>query len=365
MLNPREYCFWCMTRLPSPDAKCPACGQDNHTRRNGDDQLPFSQLAGKYIVGHALGRGGFGITYVGLNNQLGKRVAIKEYYPEGLAVRADDHIHIAPAQPEYAGQLQEGMDKALKEARTIASIQSVPHVVRIYDCFGRNNTVYIVMEFIEGETLAERVARKGKMGWREAWSLMRPVGEALDTLHRQGLIHRDISPDNIMISREDGNSILLDFGAASSRIGAGEKRDKLLKDGYAAPEQYREEASIDGRADQYAWAATFLYVLSGKRPGNALQRQYGGEGDFWKGIGKSLEENQLQAFQKAMAVGQEERFGTMRELISALETTDAKEERKPEKRKSRNSPGRIILKVFAALSAICLAGSIAIGLWGG
>ena len=100
-LNPREFCFRCMNRLPAPDANCPHCGWDNHNRQNGEGELPFANLAHKCIIGKALGRGGFGITYVGLNIGLEKRVAIKEYFPAEISRRADDGAHIVASRPEY------------------------------------------------------------------------------------------------------------------------------------------------------------------------------------------------------------------------------------------------------------------------
>ena len=354
MLNPREYCFGCMQPLPEPDAKCPCCGWDNSQRKNAPEQLPFALLAKKYIVGRALGRGGFGITYVGLNEQLGRRVAIKEYYPEDIAARGQDSIHVIPSSPEFKPQLQEGMRKALEEARTIAHVQSIPHVVRIFDCFGRNDTVYIVMEFIEGETLRERVEKKGGMSWKDAWAVMKPIGTALGVLHRQKLIHRDISPDNIMISHEDGTSVLLDFGASSSMFQEGEKHDRLLKDGYAAFEQYQECGQIDGRSDEYAWAATFLYTLTGKNPPNAVQRQFQDETIIWKHLKRDVPSSAKEALMKAMAVNPEERFDSMELLIEAIDESVAEP-----------AHGRGFLIAAAVTSAAVAAGSVAIGLLGG
>ncbi|MBQ8074062.1 MAG: serine/threonine protein kinase [Clostridia bacterium] len=354
MLNPREFCFGCMNRLPELDGKCPHCGRDNHVRKNADDQLPFALLAQKYVIGRSLGRGGFGITYIGLNDRLEMRVAIKEYFPEGLSRRAKDGIHVEPVSVEAGVQMQAGMQKALEEARIIARIQNVPHVVRIYDCFSRNNTVYIVMEYVEGETLSERVCRGGPLSWKEAWALMKPIGQALDILHGRDLIHRDISPDNIMISREDGKSVLLDFGAAGGRIASGEEREKLLKDGYAAPEQYQDHSEIDGRSDEYAWAATLLFAITGHRPDNALQRKFNEGNLLTKKLERKVPRESLIALEKAMAVDPAARFAIMREAVSAMDHV-------PEKR----SLWRTVGWIAAGAAAAVASGSVLIGLLGG
>ncbi len=358
MLDPREYCFSCMNPLPKPDGKCPVCGKDNTDRRNGADELPFCLLARKYVVGRSLGRGGFGITYIGLSVELGRRVAIKEYFPDEISARAADRIHLCASAPEYEAMLRAGTRKALEEARMVARIQEIPHVMRVYDCLGRNNTVYIVMEYIEGENLAEQVARKGRMSWEQAWPLMKPIGEALRTFHGMGMVHRDISPDNIMIRREDGQSVLLDFGAASEKIDASEQRDKLLKDGYAAPEQYSAEAAIDGRADQYSWAATLLFLLTGKRPETAPQRQFTGPEELRKQLNKYVPEQAREPVFRAMEVEPDARYASMTELLEALEP--GKEEPAEAREKSLTA-----VWICAALSALGCAGSVAIGLLGG
>ena len=165
-----------------------------------------------------------------------------------------------------------GYVKALQEAGIIARVQDVPGVVRVFDCFTRNNTVYIIMEFIEGETFAEYAAKKGPLKWQELWRRIRPVGVALGRLHRLNLVHRDISPDNIMI-RKDGDAKLIDFGAA--RYSTGEKSkslDVVLKHGFAPMEQYSRRGRQGPFTDVYAMAATYYYAITGKVPPDAVDR---------------------------------------------------------------------------------------------
>ena len=355
MINPMAYCFYCMSKLPEENGVCPACGKSNRTRVNGQGELPFSQLAGKYIIGHALGRGGFGITYVGMNANLGTRVAIKEYFPADISERAPDGVHIQAVSRDVAPMFEQGKIKALQEAQTIARVESVPNVMRIYDCFGRNNTVYIIMEFIEGQTLSSLVAGSGPMPWSEVLPVIRPIGLTLDQLHRQNLIHRDVSPDNIMIRTDNGESVLLDFGAASAAIRKGEKHEKLLKDGYAAPEQYQEDADINGRADEYSLAATAFFMLTGTRPAGATQRKYGDSHiELPKKVRSSVPDQAWQALEKGMAVVQEDRYPTIGEMMEAINVTDGK--------RRSGSAGKIALIAAGVLAGVVAVGCILLGL---
>ena len=361
MVDARKICFACMHELPSPNGVCPICGRDNSERRNGNGELPYALLAGKYIVGRALGRGGFGVTYVGQNVKLGKRVAIKEYFPADIAVRAPDRMTIQASSPENEAMFEEGKRKALDEARTIAMINSVPDVVRIYDCFSRNNTVYIIMEYIEGETLASRVARQGAMKWNEAWADMLPIAEALGKLHRQNLVHRDISPDNIMIHRGNGRPVLLDFGAASAKQYDGQKHGKLLKEGYAAMEQYQETSAIDGRTDEYSWSATLYYLVTGVRPANPMQRR------FNEGCVRTPRKMRVRmparaeaVLMKGMEVAPEDRYDTMEDLVEAMRAADAGGG--TPRTKPAFSPWRAAGAACASLLAAVTLGSTYIGL---
>ena len=343
-----------MNRLSSPDGICASCGHDNRIRENSDAGLPFSLIAGKYLIGHALGRGGFGITYVGMNRMIGKRVAVKEYFPAEIAERDPDGVNIRAVSREAEIQFEDGKQKALEEARTVARLQSVSNVVSIYDCFDCNNTVYIIMEFIEGETFAAFSGRKGPVKWKDLWPMIRPVGTALGKLHRQNLVHRDISPDNIMIRRDNGESVLLDFGAASGIVAEGQENRTALKDGYAAAEQYQSRAGINGRADEYSWCATVWYMLTGSRPPNALQRKAQQSDPEMPGrIRRRVPEPVRKALLKGMAVLQEDRYPCMEDLIRDLDCAD-----------TSSAPRRKLLAALAILALAVLLISLAVGLFG-
>ena len=305
----------------------------------------------RYILGRALGRGGFGVTYVGYDITLNRRVAIKEYFPAEVSVRAEDGVNVRAASDETVDQFEEGKWKALEEARTIARVQNVSNVVGIYDCFSRNNTVYIIMEFIEGQTFAEIAARKGPLKWQTLWPMIRPVGVALGQLHRLNLIHRDISPDNIMVRKDNGESVLLDFGAASGAVAAGQEHVTALKDGYASVEQYQGRAEINGRADEYSLSAAIWYMLTGNKPPNALQRKAQQSDPKMSGkIRRRTPENVRKALLKGMALRQEDRYPTMEQLILALDEEEEKA-----------GAGGVITAVLGAAALLVLALSLVIG----
>ena len=312
-----------MEKLPEVDGKCPSCHKDNRLRSNGNSALPSCCLTqgGGYIVGRSLGRGGFGITYVGKGITNGSKVAIKEYFPASISERASDGYNIRSTGDKEYEVFEEGKQKALVEARTIVRMGDIPNVVRVYNCFRENNTVYIIMEYVDGETLSHRVEKKGAMKWEQGWAVMHPIAMALESIHRRAYVHQDVSPDNVMIRKEDGQSILLDFGAASGIIADGQKHDNVRKDGYAALEQYQDYSRIDGRTDEYAWSATLYYALTGKRPPSATQRSHDAQAliEPRKLHAKMSKETQS-VLLRGMAVNPQQRYESMNSLVSALKS---------------------------------------------
>ena len=164
-----------------------------------------------------------------------------------------------------------GCRRALDEGRIVANMGYVSNVVQVYDAFPENGTVYIVMEYIDGATLSQLVKGSGPMNWRYAYSLPRPIMAALRQIHAKGVIHRDISPDNIMQRRANGEMVLLDFGAAHP-FQEGQAGDtQSLRPGYAPVEQYSTTSAQDARTDEYAMCATFYYLITGITPKGADQ----------------------------------------------------------------------------------------------
>jgi CRP-like cAMP-binding protein len=258
--------------LPKPQAgACPACGYRPSQSPASPLLLPpGTWLLDRYRTGRLLGQGGFGATYLSWDERLQVRVAIKEYFPLHLVVRDRGGIGVVPQNPEYAGSLAEGIGKFLEEARIQARLRAIPEIVGIQDYFEANGTAYLVMDLLEGQTLKAYVAAHGgRIEFRQALRLLTPIMHALHAIHLQGLVHRDISPDNMFLSAK-GEVKLLDFGAA--RRGGADDFTVILKQAYAPPEQYYRDGNQGPWSDVYAMAATLYFVLTGSPPPPAMQR---------------------------------------------------------------------------------------------
>lgn len=201
MFDPNRICLGCMEELKNGDAVCPKCGWNNAVNNNVSHQLlAGSVLMGKYLVGRVLGEGGFGITYIGWDLILDRKVAIKEFYPQGIVNRELTHhstVVSCIGKEEFIEKEKEGF---IKEAKTMAKLGNIPGIVTMHDVFAQNGTVYIVMDYVEGKTLKAYVKENGnRLSAKTAISLLEPIFGALQKIHEKGLIHRDISPDNIML----------------------------------------------------------------------------------------------------------------------------------------------------------------------
>lgn len=268
-----HYCMNCMEPLEDDSAVCAKCHYDNQVKTDAPDQLPNTVLNGKYLVGRALGQGGFGITYIGLDLNLLMKVAIKEYYPKDCATRT---THSDRSVIPYTGEREiaflRGREKFLAEAQMLARFTDMPSIVNVRDYFMEHGTAYIVMDFVQGKTLLQEIRdRGGRLPVAETLSLFRPLMEDLAALHEQHIIHRDISPDNIIINKQN-RLILLDFGAARQFAEDEHSYTINLKHGYAPPEQYSAKAEQGGFTDVYALCATIYATIIGKKPPEAIER---------------------------------------------------------------------------------------------
>lgn len=270
-MNLNNLCMGCMREKPAQGKKCPYCGYDDAISQNPAGMLPiWTILHGAYVAGKTLGDGGFGKTYIGFDLNLEKKVAIKEFFPHGCAQRAEDGLNVIPL-PEEKGYFEEERDHYVEEARILASLQDKKGVVNVLSYFRENNTAYIVMEYIEGISLREFLCDKGgKIGCDELLYLMKPVIAALADVHSKGIIHKDISPENIMVD-EHGSANLIDFGAAYDKR-SGKREIKAFKKFYSPPEQMSFEGVVTTASDIYSLCATLYYGLTGCNPDDAGER---------------------------------------------------------------------------------------------
>lgn len=278
-------------------------------------------LKDRYEVLRVLGNGGFGVTYACRDTTLNLKVAVKEYYPDGFVTRdckkspAVTYTASSSAKP----YIEKGMHRFLDEARVLARFSGEYGIVDVRDYFEENNTAYIVMEFLDGRDLKELIQEKGRLPAEYAVRLLLPVMESLEKIHRQGLIHRDISPDNI---RMVGDKLkLLDFGAARNFSYEGNKTmTVMLKRGYAPIEQYGEVDTQGPWTDVYALCATLYLCITGKKPADALIRWDRDPLQKPSQLGIAISPALENVIMKGLSVAARDRYQSMRELVDALKT---------------------------------------------
>ena len=311
-------CPYCMSPV-QPGSPCPACGRNWENYQLASHHLPpGSLLQDRYQLGRALGEGGFGITYLGWDTVLKRKVAVKEYFPTFLVSREvsltlDVTCHTTGNQPTY----EKGREQFLREAKTMAKLDSIPEIVQVLDHFPEHNTAYIVMEFLEGRTLKEVVAQTGPIPTQTMLALLEPVLRAMEAMHHAGVIHRDISPDNLM-ELKDGTVKLMDFGCARD-FQSGLTETITLKHGFAPREQYsgRDQGPW---TDVYAMCATVYYCLTGQVPARATLRGEEEQDPLLppRQLGIELTEEQELALLRGLAPKVENRWHSAADLYAAL-----------------------------------------------
>ena len=337
-MNPELICMRCMAQLEEPKGVCPVCGFDNASAENAPNQLECgSILAGTYLVGCVLGQGGFGITYIGLDLNLNLKVAIKEYYPEGCVTRdGRTHTSVVPLPGEKKAFFEKGREKFVSEAQILARFTDEPSIVGVRGFFHENGTAYIVMNFVEGETLKARAARfGGRLPSAEVLELIKPLCASLSRVHEAGLLHRDISPDNIII-KKNGMPVLLDFGAARQISMTGEHSNTInVKHGFAPEEQYRTRGEQGPWTDVYALCATIYRLTTGVTPPQALDRLTSDVPIAPPNqLGADFTPAQEAAVMHGLAVRSQDRIASMDQLLRELSLTTVKPVKQPEKPKS-------------------------------
>ena len=343
------FCPNCMANTGYAYDVCPVCGGSMNVV-NEPHQLPVNSiLNGRYIIGRTLGAGGFGITYVGYDLKLNSKVAIKEYYMSGGVSRTRS-LTVIPTDKANEAPFNKGKERFLDEAKVLAQFIDEPNIVNVRDYFEENGTAYIVMEFLDGEDLTHYAKKHGRLSFDEVLALLEPAMMALDKVHKKGLIHRDISPSNLMLLK-DGRVKVLDFGTARTQSVLGEKSlSIMLKPGYAPEEQYRTHGQQGSWTDVYAMSATFYRLLTGKTPPTSTDRMFEDRIELPSALGVKITPQQEAALMRGLAVRSTDRIQTMEELAKCL--TGERRVRKARKA----LPWR---KAAAAVLALAVAGGAA------
>lgn len=324
-----KRCLGCMETYSDELNICPHCGYvENSMPEEAIHMIPGTILHGQYIVGKVVGYGGFGVTYIAWDSVLEKRVAIKEYLPSEFSTRMPGKPQLTVFNGDKAQQFNDGLKKFLDEARRLAKFQDEQGIVKIYDCFEENGTAYIIMEYLEGVTLGEFLKENGTLPEKVAIQMMMPIMKSLKTVHQAGIIHRDIAPDNIMIST-DSQIKLIDFGAARyATTSHSRSLTVIIKPGYSPEEQYRSRGDQGPHTDVYAVGAVLYKMITGKTPPDAMERRAyfeNGKKDMLEPPSKyckTISKNVENAILNAMNVRIEDRTPDMPTLIEELTTEE-------------------------------------------
>ncbi len=269
-----KFCPNCFSTNHYQQNVCTACGFQNTVARD-KKALPEEQLLHqRYLVGRVLGIGGFGITYIAYDTALKERIAIKEYFPAEWVIRQKENNRIIPISQSQEQFYRHGREKFIEEARVLNQLKDIDNIVNVRAFFEENGGAYMVMDFLDGYTLNRyfRVNRQRCISYERANQIILSTGAALHRVHQQGLLHRDVSPDNIMIDKS-GKVYLIDFGSARMyALNSPKSKSVMVKPGFAPLEQYSRSGNQGPWTDVYALAATYYYLTTGKRPPEAPER---------------------------------------------------------------------------------------------
>lgn len=307
------YCYNCMREIEN-GCICNDCLRMGGTEVSPHHLRPGQVLNGKYLVGNCIGEGGFGITYIGRDLILDIKVAIKEFFPNGYVNRNNAVTQeVSATTQEQKDFFRKGKIRFLEEAKNIAKFIDEPGVVGVREFFETNGTAYIIMEYLDGVNLSRYVRQHGKMPANKVFELMLPVMKSLQRIHEAGIIHRDISPDNIMFMR-NGTLKLMDFGSARYFANEEKEMSVMLKQGYAPEEQYRKNGHQGPWTDVYGLCATMYRCITGVVPIDALDRMHEDKLKKPSQIDIDISPALEAVLMYGLAVRQESRYKDMQEL---------------------------------------------------
>lgn len=270
-LGNKPLCSGCFS--PIKKEPCKKCGFSEESYKPDSTALPCGTiLMGNFIIGSVIGKGGFGITYRAYDFKYGRVIAIKEYFPIELAIRKQNGTELMVRDRKSAEMFKHGAEKFYNEASFVARFSDNPNIVHVYQFFYENNTAYFTMEYLVGMTLKDYVCRCGTITAGQAANIADKVSNALSEAHGNSVLHRDVSPDNIMLCR-DGSVKLLDFGAARQVFPEGSQLlSVILKPGFAPLEQYMRNGKQGEWTDIYSLGASVFYGLTKQIPEDPQSR---------------------------------------------------------------------------------------------
>ena len=360
-------CIYCMEELRTRLITCPHCGRSLEQQDSDPRYLkPETVLQGKYIVGAALGAGGFGITYVGWDTTLERKVAIKEYYPRLYSRRDDDGNTVTASAMNATDKFNAGLDRFLQEAKSLRELHGVEGVVAVDNFFRENGTGYIIMEFLEGKdvrTMLKESTERVDYEWCRRVILT--ILDTLSKIHEKGILHRDIAPDNVLVTKE-GIIKLIDFGAARHEEGIEvENTESLVKPGYSPIEQYTSITPQGPYTDLYATAALMYFMVTGEKPPSAIDRRDGAVLAAPSDMGVKIPEKAEMGMMMCLNIMPEHRLESAKEFMETLDGADFTPDYEPnwnlipEKKRGLKST-RVKIELLIALLLVLVLGGVAV-----
>ena len=350
-------CKSCFQEYDESFGMCPNCGYvEGEPPAEVFCLAPGTVISDRYIIGGMLGLGGFGITYKAWDKKLDTMLAIKEYYPSGLVNRQPGGTEIMLVATKREREFVYGKTRFLEEARNMAKFSTHKNIVNVFDFFEANNTAYIVMEFLDGKTLSQAIQQQNvPLPYDYCVTVAVQVCTALKAIHKENILHRDVSPDNIMICN-DGNVKLFDFGAARFSAGVENRVTVVVKPGFAPPEQYDKVNRQDPRTDIYALGATLYYAITGIKPEESTNRKIEDTLLPPAAVDSTIPENISNAVMRAMAIEQQYRFSSVDAFASALSSGKkvASVQKERVKRQRRRVAGILVSLLLIAGAASLL-----------
>ncbi len=316
-----KICVNCMREKPNVGGICPYCGFDSARYHPPAHHLPLyaTLCGGRYIMGRAIGSGGFGITYIAFDTRLDIPVAIKELFVSGKVKRERGRVVVTDTSGGEVRQYEEIKKRFMQEAMVLAEMETIEGLVKIKDYFQENDTAYIVMEYLDGKTMKDIFKKTNRrMSMDETIRVLTPIMDALTRLHKKGIIHRDVSLDNIMILR-DNRIKLIDLGGGKRQGEGGGNTVAIKKSSYTPVEQILGRSSeIGPQTDVYALAVTIYRCICGKFPKPAGERESDNDIERPSKLGVKISKKQEATLLKALAIDPRKRIQTVPELYEGL-----------------------------------------------
>ena len=316
-----KTCIRCSS--PVKGGRCPVCGFDCSDELESVNLTAGTVLDDRYVIGRVIGSGGWGVTYLAYDTEQEKSVAIKEYYPKNVAVRGADNVTLEPLTSMQAAEFRLGAEKLEQEAEILSGLGDEVDVIKVFNTFRQNGTIYYVMEYIHGVTLQEYTDKHGRISEGQAVCTAMHIANAFRHIHSRNIIHRDLSPGNVMISI-DGRVRLVDFGNARPFSEGENSMTVAVKHGFAPLEQYQHHGNHGPWTDIYSLGMVLYYALTLKRPEDPMSRLdddrefRSGLAELGCGLGAVID--------KMSSVRISQRYQSSEELLEALKAADIKPE---------------------------------------